>query len=87
LSRLGGRVRGIDQDDEFGGVAGVFGFAETDGFESCVLQLEILGKVIAHNFRAGFGENTDFVGIALRLRGGDDGKVERILFEIFSCLI
>lgn len=71
LSRLGGHFRRIDQDDEFGGVARVFGFAETDGFESCVLQFEILGKVIAHDFRAGFGENANFVGIALRFRGGD----------------
>ena len=87
LSRVGGRLHGIDQDDEFGGVAGVFGLAETNGFEAFVFQLEILDKVIAHNFRTGFGENADFVGIALRFRGGDDGKAERILFEVFSCLI
>lgn len=84
---MGGRLRGIDQNDEFGGVYGALGFAKTDGFEALVFQLETLGKVIAHNFRAGFGEKANFVRIALRFRGRDDGKPERILFKVFSGLV
>lgn len=54
LSRLAGRLRGIDQDDHFGGIVAGFSLAETDGLQAVIVQLKILGKAIADNLRAGF---------------------------------
>src|ERR1700731_490093 len=50
LSRAGRRTGRIDEDGEFGGFGSLLGLPQADGFEALVVQLEILGKVVANNF-------------------------------------
>jgi hypothetical protein len=84
MRRAGRRLWRIDKNDNFGGFGSFFGFAEADGFDTLVVQPEILGKIVADDFRAGFGEQANLIGIALRFRRSDNGEPKRILFEIFS---
>lgn len=81
------RPRRINKDDKLGGLVRSFRSAKQDGFDARVVEIEIMGKVVANNFGAGFGEQTALRRIVLGSRRSDDGNAKPILLEKLSGII
>src|SRR5207302_6157369 len=84
---LSGASGWVDENDKLGRFVAGFGFAQADSLDALIVQLEILGQVIANNLCASFSEQAQFVGIALFVRAGDHAERKLIFLKIFSDLI
>src|ERR1700730_9125246 len=81
------RSSGINKNLDLAALGGIFGFAQSKRLEASVVELEVLGQVIANHHAARLGEHPCLIGVALRPHVSyHHGQAEPVLLEILSSL-